>query len=391
MARRDRGTDGVHFEHVTDQSCRDPERHRHCKGRWRGVVSGYDSQGHRTQRKVSGRTKTDVLDALKEVHREMDAGVRTPATYTVEQLMLEWLVTLNGKSEKTQKNARAEAQHTINALGQVKLKDLSARDVQAMLNELANTHSTRAIQLVRAALVKAVNHAQFNDLVMRNVASLTSIPAGQQGRPSKSLTLQQAQALLKAASGTRLEAYVTLSLLSGVRTEEARALHWRDVDLSEGTVYVLRADRAGSDTKTPKSRRGLELPRLVVTALVSHKAQQDADRASASSAWQEYGLVFTSGVGTQLDAANVRRDFKEITATAGLGRNWTPRELRHSFVSLMSDHGVKLEEIADLVGHSGTRTTEAVYRHQLKPVLRAGAGIMDKIFADQATGERSGG
>ena len=182
--------------------------------------------------------------------------------------MLEWLVTLNGKSEKTQKNARAEAQHTINALGQVKLKDLSARDVQAMLNELAKTHSTRAIQLVRAALIKAVNHAQFNDLVMRNVASLTSIPAGQQGRPSKSLTLQQAQALLKAASGTRLEAYVTLSLLSGVRTEEARALHWRDVDLSEGTVYVLRADRAGSDTKTPKSRRGLELPRLVVTALV---------------------------------------------------------------------------------------------------------------------------
>ena len=103
MARRDRGTDGVHFEHVTDQSCRDPERHRHCKGRWRGVVSGYDSQGHRTQRKVSGRTKTDVLDALKEVHREMDAGVRIPATYTVEQLMLEWLVTLNGKSEKTRR------------------------------------------------------------------------------------------------------------------------------------------------------------------------------------------------------------------------------------------------------------------------------------------------
>ena len=65
--------------------------------------------------------------------------------------------------------------------------------------------------------------------------------------------------------------------------------------------------------------------------------------------------MFASKVGTQLDAANVRRDFKEITATAGLGRNWTPRELRHSFVSLMSDHGVKLEEIADLVGHSGTQ------------------------------------
>ena len=100
--------------------------------------------------------------------------------------------------------------------------------------------------------------------------------------------------------------------------------------------------------------------------------------------------MFTSGVGTQLDAANVRRDFKEITTTAGLGRNWTPRELRHSFVSLMSDHGVKLEEIADLVGHSGTRTTEAVYRHQLKPVLRAGAGIMMRSSLTRPSGRGPG-
>jgi site-specific recombinase XerD len=101
--------------------------------------------------------------------------------------------------------------------------------------------------------------------------------------------------------------------------------------------------------------------------------------------------VFTSRVGTPLDAGNVRRQFKDITERAGLGRGWTPRELRHSFVSLMSDHGVTLEQIADLVGHSGTRTTETVYRHQLKPVLWAGAGIMDSIFADEQLGNASTG
>jgi hypothetical protein len=47
---------------------------------------------------------------------------------------------------------------------------------------------------------------------------------GLAGRPSKSLTFEQAVALMAAAQGTRLEAYVILSLLSGVRTEEARAL-----------------------------------------------------------------------------------------------------------------------------------------------------------------------
>jgi hypothetical protein len=42
-----------------------------------------------------------------------------------------------------------------------------------------------------------------------------------------------------------------------------------------------------------------------------------------------------------------------------------PRELRHSFVSIMRDNGVPIETIADLVGHASTAVTETVYRHQL--------------------------
>ena len=61
--------------------------------------------------------------------------------------------------------------------------------------------------------------------------------------------------------------------------------------------------------------------------------------------------------------------------------DWTPRELRHSFVSLLSDAGVPIEEIARLVGHSGTTVTELVYRHQLRPVIQTGATVMDRLFA----------
>jgi integrase len=64
-------------------------------------------------------------------------------------------------------------------------------------------------------------------------------------------------------------------------------------------------------------------------------------------------------------------------------KDWTPRELRHSFVSLLSDNGVRLEDIAELCGHAGTRVTEAVYRHQLRPVLLNGAIAMDRIFDDK--------
>jgi integrase len=70
----------------------------------------------------------------------------------------------------------------------------------------------------------------------------------------------------------------------------------------------------------------------------------------------------------------------KITTVAGLGDRWVPRELRHTFVSLLSDQEVPVERIAALVGRSDTRTTETVYRHRLKPVIRGGAEVMDTIF-----------
>ena len=58
------GEDGIFFEH--DALCRDRDRHRHCEGRWRGVVSlGFGPDGKRIRRKVSGKTKTMVQDRLK--------------------------------------------------------------------------------------------------------------------------------------------------------------------------------------------------------------------------------------------------------------------------------------------------------------------------------------
>ena len=53
---------------------------------------------------------------------------------------------------------------------------------------------------------------------------------------------------------------MVVSPLAGVRTEEARALTWADVNL-EATVAVYQSVRAKGDTKTRKSRRLLRLPR----------------------------------------------------------------------------------------------------------------------------------
>ena len=197
--------------------------------------------------------------------------------------------------------------------------------------------------------------------------------------------------------------YIVVSLLTGIRTEEARALRWSHVvawvekeeswrpvteagfDNDRFAIYVWRSVRATGDTKTEKSRRTLELPAQAAEALRTHHVRQARERLAAGKRWQDHGLVFASQLGTPLDASHVRRAFKSVTKKAGLGEKWTPRELRHSFVSIMSDNGVPIETIADLCGHAGTAVTEEVYRHQLKPVITRGAETMNNIFKQDHT------
>jgi hypothetical protein len=131
----------------------------------------------------------------------------------------------------------------------------------------------------------------------------------------------------------------------------------------------------------------LALPKQVVDVLEEHMRWQKQERASRGMEWSPTGRVFTTRSGEPLDAANVWRDFKAIVKKAGLKPEWTPRELRHSFVSLLSDHGIPLERIALLVGHSSQATTEVVYRKQLRPVITQGAEAMDHIFAEDQEGE----
>ena len=389
--RRGHGEDSIYFDHQVGSECRDSRVHRGCAGRWRGVVSlGFGPDGKRVRRKVSGRTKTEVKDKLQSLHDELHDGIRSSARYTVQNTVDDWLAHgLDGLSAKTVSTNREVLGPLTALIGAKKLRELTAPDVRSALVQLAATRSTRTVQIARNGLVRAIRHAEANDLVGRNVAALVASPKGLEGRPSKSFTLQQALALIKAAESSRLYAYIVLCLLTGCRTEEARALRWDHMDLAGDPdaeppipphVAVWRSVRSHGDVKTQKSRRTLRLPMFVVEALQAHKVKQTEDRLLAGALWRDHGLVFPSSVGTPLDASHVRRAFRRICIAAGIGENWSPRELRHTFVSIMSEQGVPVEEIARLVGHSVTATTETVYRHELRPVISTGAEVMDTIF-----------
>ena len=326
-ARRSRGEGGMFWDAA--------------RQRWiASVTVGYTPAGKRIYRRASGRTKTEARLKLQQLVRERDEGhTSSEDGYTVADAVQDWLDHgLGGRDRVTVETRRILAhRHVIPALGARKLVELSAEDVDRWLATKARSLSTRTIQDLKSILRRAVTRAQARDKVARNVVLLCETPTGQIGRPSKALTLQQAHALVEHARGSTMGAYVLVSLLTGARTEELRALTWSHVDLA-GDLHadapvpphmrVWRSVRAGGDTKTRTSRRTLALPERCVEALNEQHQRQAAQRRLVGSRWQDSGLVFASEAGTPLDAANVRRGFRRIAYAAGLDATSAAAQLR---------------------------------------------------------------
>jgi integrase len=124
-----------------------------------------------------------------------------------------------------------------------------------------------------------------------------------------------------------LHAFITVWLVTGVRSEEARALTWEHVDLTAGTVSVWRSVRSRRDKDSAVAARTTKLPAAAVKALRAYEERQAKEHSDAGAFWKEHGLVFVTSVETPLESHNLRRDFRKVTKAAGIGERWVPSSL----------------------------------------------------------------
>ena len=328
MTKRTYGDGGLHWDEK--------------RQRWIATVTlGYDGLGKRVVKRASSRTKTGAKEKLKELIRDRADGLASAARddYTVGEAVEDWLVYgLSRQGASTVSKLRSLcAQHVLPQLGSRRLAKLTAGEVDAWLADRALVLSTSSLHSVYGCLNRAVRRAVARDLVRRNVVELADVPVGQPGRKSKALTCEQVDAVLFGTTADWLHPYIVVSLLTGARTEELRALRWDHVHLDglpdarppvPPYMEVWRSVREGGDTKTRKSRRTLALPARCVDALRKQRAQQAADRPVAGESWKDTGLVFSTRSGMEIDAANVRRDLRRaLSGVPGIRpAEWTPRE-----------------------------------------------------------------
>ena len=149
-----------------------------------GAISlGFDGRGNRKRIKRRGRTKAAVTDKLRKAVDALETGIDATDFYTVGDAVRDWLARgLKDRDAHTIAANRILAErHVISLIGAIKLKELTADQVDEWLDGLTGTLATRSLQGVHAILKRATRQAQARDKVLRNVAGLVTTPKGKKG------------------------------------------------------------------------------------------------------------------------------------------------------------------------------------------------------------------
>ena len=359
--------------------------YQRADGRWVAQVKPVD--GTRVYRYA--RTRAEAAAKLTLLLKAASDGLpMPPERQTVGAYLEEWLETTAKPGLRPASYvsyAGIVRGHLVPELGKVPLSRLTPQQVQAMMNrKLEAGLSPRRVDYLRGVLRRALNDALRWGLVARNVATLVRPPKRERFE-IRPLDPAQARAFLEAVRGDRLEALYSVALAIGLRQGEALGLRWEDVDLEAGLLHVRKALQRIDEQwqfvepKSPRSRRTVHLPAVVVESLWAHRAAQREERLLAGAEWEDWGLVFTTPLGRPLDASNVTHAFQRHVARAGLPRQRF-HDLRHACASLLLAQGVNPRVVMEVLGHSQITLTLDTYSHVIPALQVEAAARMDTLL-----------
>jgi integrase len=377
-------------------------------GRWRAAVSaGKDANGKPKRVVFTKPTRHEVKDELTKALENQRIGLPiVTEKQPLRQFLADWLdqVVKPGVRPKTHRTyADIVKLHIGPGLGDVPLGKLSPQQVREFLNmKLASGLSPRTVKHLLVTLRGALAVATKDGQIPRNVAALVDPPHVPRSE-IKAFNPEQARAFLDATKGSRLEAAFTAAVALGLRQGEILGLQWSDVNLETASLTVRTAlQRVNKkltqvEPKSPHSRRPIHLPAVCISILARHKASQDRERDWAGCRWKETGFVFTTRIGTPMDARDLLRDFYRITKPKAKKGEQAPKlafpainfhALRHSAATLLLAQGVSPRYIAELLGHSQVSFTMQTYAHVLPEVQKEVATKMDEILVPKPVAAR---
>lgn len=181
------------------------------------------------------------------------------------------------------------------------------------------------------------------------------------------LTRPETHRLLDAATMPHIALAIALMLNTGARAGAILELTWDRVDFEQGLIRYAAPDMSGR-------RKG----RATVPMTPDLRERLSEARKAAQT---DYVIEWASR-----PVKSIKRGFARAVADAGLV-DVTPHVLRHTAATLMAEAGTPMTEIAAVLGHSDSRTTESIYAKFSPAYLRKAIAALDTSGVPSATDE----
>ncbi|MFB0632826.1 tyrosine-type recombinase/integrase [Streptomyces sp. AB3(2024)] len=284
----------------------------------------------------------------------------------------------------------------VPAFGTLKLDELGHRHIAAFVtSELAAGRGQTTLYRCLATLSSALGAAFRQHRLAHNPAS----PPALHRPPSperRIWTADEAVRFLQHCHRADPEMADLFEFLigTGMRKGEALGLHWNDVHLPEGVVYV-RCTLSAIDNnrlvltspKTRSSRGWVAISPRVATALQHRSRARTFSRGDQGDPFA--GLVFCRPDGRPLRPQGVLDRLRKLSDEAGVPRI-TVHDLRHLAATITITAGVPLTVVSKTLRHSTLSTTANIYGHLTQQAAREAVDTIDHTLTEaEKTGHRT--
>jgi len=348
-------------------------------GKWCASLRYEDPiTGEHVRKTLYGTTKTEARRKMKEAQQRVEGGgpVRDSSA-TMAAWLTEWrsgALEASSRADTTKNTYKTLSRKHIEPapFGAITLDRLKPSDIDRLIIELRKKKlSASTIRQAYTVLRISLADAKRDGLVARNVAESVPRPKVPK-KEARFLTAEEVARLLDAAKGSRYHDLLAFIAATGVRKSEALSTKWADIDMRAATYKV-------PGTKSDASKRQLHLSPALVTMLKRHKKVQAQERLHAGNQWQRTGYVFTTELGTRIDARNTLRAIDAAAKKAKLD-GVCVHTLRHSAATAMLENGVNLKAVSALLGHSDIATTANLYGHMTDDQARKAMDGLSEVI-----------
>lgn len=371
-------------------------------GRWEGRYTvGVDyTTGKAINKSVFAKSQSEVRDKLRTAIAEnRGPAINHKGTYTVAEWLRLWFDVYakpNVRPSTKSNYTNLIENHIIPAIGRIKLKQLSAIQIQKLYNDTRDhgrvkrfekttdfSLSGRFVRAMHMVLHSCLEQAVKERLISYNPCDNCRIPK-KEHKEMQIIPPEQIGAYLKQAGESGVLPMFYLELTSGLRRGELLALLWADLDVKQRTISVSKqvgrqnGELVVSTPKTPNSIRTVVIPQQAVELLTQeHEKHPDSPY-----------LFMSPRTGGMWSPDAVGRIHKNLLKRAGIDQSVRFHDLRHTFATLALQNGVDVKTVSSMLGHYSAGFTLDTYTHVTNKMQQDAADKMGG-FMDAAIPEKS--